>query len=74
MGGCWLGSGAVVISVPRSSAQTVPGAGLCSALGAPRQRGWFCGSRAPRNGKRGIEALLLQRVTQRMSTSLRRRE
>lgn len=55
---------AVVISLPRSSAQTVPGAGLCSVLGAPRQRGWFCGSRAPSRGKRGIGALLLKRVTQ----------
>lgn len=26
-GWCWLGSGAVVISLPRSSAQTVPGLG-----------------------------------------------
>lgn len=67
MGGCWLASGAVVISLPRSSAQTVPGAGLCSVLGAPRQRGWFCGSRAASSGSRGIEALLLQRVTQSMS-------
>lgn len=55
MGGCWLGSGAVVISVPRSSAQTVPGAGLCSALGAPRQRVvlWEQSSKKWKKGHRG---------------------
>lgn len=53
VGGCWLRTGAAVNSLPRSSAQAVPGAGLCSVLGAPRQKEWFCGSRAPSSGKRG---------------------
>ena len=60
MGG--LGSGVVLISL-LGSAQTVPRAGLCSVLSAPRQRRWLYGSRARSNENMGIEALLLQRIT-----------
>lgn len=52
-----LGSRVVLVPLP-GSAQTAPRAGLCSVLGASRQRRWLYGSRARSNENTGIEALL----------------
>lgn len=61
--GVVVGLGSRIVLVSPLGQHRLPRAGLCSVLGATRQRRWLYGSSARSSENMGIEALLLQRIT-----------